>query len=161
MTTRFRHPSADDHPAVAEVVDEWSGGRRVRARLPRLWLEHFGSTSWVAETDSGRLAGFLVGFVSPDRPTEGVIHLLAIDPNDVGRDVDRDLVEQFAACVRDQGVTRLVTVLPPDDRRAIDRWRALGWVLDEGPGTARIWGVPARPDHDGPGEDRAILSRPA
>ena len=68
---RFRRPVEADHAAVVSVVDEWWGGRRVHAVLPRLWFRHFTELSWIAETDDGRLQGFLVGFVGPDRPDEG------------------------------------------------------------------------------------------
>ena len=52
MTTddlRFRRPIEADHPVVSAVVDEWWGGRKMRAILPRLWFRHFAGTSWIAE----------------------------------------------------------------------------------------------------------------
>ena len=59
--------------AVVDVVDEWWGGRRMRALLPRLWFQHFTGTSWVAEdADGPARSGFLVGFVSPDHPDRGL-----------------------------------------------------------------------------------------
>ena len=65
---RFRRPIDADHPVVMAQVDDWWGGRRVRAMLPRLWFQHFAGTSWIAEGEDGRLLGFLVGFISPDHP---------------------------------------------------------------------------------------------
>ena len=77
----FRRPTEEDHPRVVGVVDEWWGGRRMRALLPRLWFQHFSGTSWLAEDDTGRLAGFVVAFVSQDDPTTGYVHMVAADPN--------------------------------------------------------------------------------
>jgi len=77
----FRRPVEDDHPHVVGVVDEWWGGRRMRALLPRLWFQHFTGTSWIAEDDQGRLAGFVVAFISQDDPSTGYIHMVAADPN--------------------------------------------------------------------------------
>ena len=78
---RFRRPTEDDYRRVVDVVDEWWGGRKMRALLPRLWFQHFTGTSWVAEDESGRPVGFLVGFVSADQLDTGYIHMVGTDPN--------------------------------------------------------------------------------
>src|SRR5687768_10337700 len=64
---RFRRPTEADYPEIVRVIDDWWGGRKVDVLLPRLWLQHFTGTSWLAEAADGRLAGFLVGFLSPDQ----------------------------------------------------------------------------------------------
>lgn len=153
----FRRPTEADHATVAAIVDEWWAGRRIRRLLPRLWFRHFGSTSWIAETPDGRLAGFLVGFVSPDHPAEALVHMAATNPNLRRRGVGRALVARFADDVAARGVARAGAAVGPDDRVAVEFLRAVGFVSVEGPGTERIYGVPAVPDYDGPGEDRAIL----
>src|SRR5688572_3506176 len=61
MHIRALHPS--DYALLSPVLDEWWGGRSVGGLLPRLFFEHFGSTSCVLEED-GAIKGFLVGFVS-------------------------------------------------------------------------------------------------
>jgi ribosomal protein S18 acetylase RimI-like enzyme len=155
----LRRPLEADHRALVGVVDDWWGGRRMRASLPRLWLRHFRGTSWLAESADGRLLGFLVGFVSPDSPTEAVIHLVGVDPNVRRLGLGRQLVERFAEDVVDRGASRLSAVVPADDRPALDFFRALGFRPLEGPGSVRLWGTPAFEDLDGPGADRAILVR--
>ena len=67
----LRRPVEGDHARMVRVIDDWWGGRRLRHLLPRLWLQHFTGTSWVAETADGTLAGFLVGFVSADHASVG------------------------------------------------------------------------------------------
>jgi hypothetical protein len=37
--------------------------------------------------------------------------------------------------------------------------RALGFEIDAGPGTQRLYGTPAYPDDDGEGEDRVHFRR--
>lgn len=155
----LRRPLDADYPALIGVIDDWWGGRRMRASLPRLWLRHFSGTSWVAESSEGRLLGFLVGFVSPDTPAEAVIHLVGVDPNARRRGFGRQVVERFAEDVADRGATRVSAVVPADDRPALDFLRALGFRALEGPGSVRLWGTPAFEDLDGPGADRAILVR--
>jgi GNAT superfamily N-acetyltransferase len=155
----LRRPVETDHPAVVAVVDEWWGGRRMRASVPRLWFRHFKGTSWIAEAPDGRLVGFLVGFVSRDTPAEAVVHLVGVDPNVRRRGLGRHLVERFADDVRSAGATRLSAVVPPDDRGPLDFFRALGFRPLDGPGSVRLWGTPAFEDLDGPGADRAILVR--
>ena len=51
----FRRPTADDHPRIIGVIDDWWGGRRVRHLLPRLWLEHFPGPRG---SSSGRTGGW-------------------------------------------------------------------------------------------------------
>jgi hypothetical protein len=36
---------------------------------------------------------------------------------------------------------------------------AMGFRIDDGPGTARIYGITAHPNHDGEDEDRVVLFR--
>jgi hypothetical protein len=64
----------EDYDRIVAVVDDW-WGRPVRASLPRLFLDHFWSTSRVAE-DGQELAGFLVAFVSPSLPHVAYLHFV-------------------------------------------------------------------------------------
>lgn len=154
----FRRPSAADHPSIVGRVDAW-WGRRVRATLPRLWFEHFSGTSWLAEEPDSRLAGFVVAFVSPDDPTTGRIHMIGTDPNRRRQGIGRALLERVAVDLAGRGVRRLVAATWPGDRIPIDFLRAVGFGVDDGPGTRPIYGTPAWADHDGPDEDRAVFVR--
>src|SRR4029079_1258069 len=60
----FRRPTEADYTSIVRVIDDWWGAWDMQWLLPRLWLQHFSSTSWLAESEDGRLAGFLVGFLS-------------------------------------------------------------------------------------------------
>ncbi len=72
---------SSDHGSVIAVIDAWWGGRPMPDMLPRLFFEHFTDTSFAAERD-GKLAGFLVGFVSQSRPGEAYIHFAGLRPGE-------------------------------------------------------------------------------
>jgi ribosomal protein S18 acetylase RimI-like enzyme len=156
---RARHPTEADYPTIIELVDEWWGGRRMRALLPRLWFQHFTRTSWILETDDAKPAGFVVAFVSPDDPTIGYVHMIAADPNrrrdGLGRRLYGLVFDDFAS----RGVRRVKSITWPGNRTSVAFHTALGFVIDDGPGTQRLYGTPAYADYDGWGEDRVVFTR--
>ena len=154
---RLRRPNEADHAAVADVIDHWFGGRRVAPLVGRMWFRDFSSTSWIAEV-RGRPRAVLLGFVSPDRAEEAVMHVVAVEPGRRRRGVGRALVDAFARDVAERGCRRVTAVAWPDDPIAMAFFRALGFEPDDGPGTQRLYGVPAHPSYEGPGEDRAVLT---
>lgn len=92
----LRRPLPEDHARVVAVVDEWWDGRPMAAMLPRLYFEHFAGTSLVAESRSGDLLGFLVGFASADVPDEGYVHFVGVAPSARGDGLGRLLHDRFA-----------------------------------------------------------------
>ena len=154
---RFRRPTADDHSRLDAVIDEWWGGRRLRQLLPRLWLEHFAGTSWIVEDGEGRLAGFLVGFISQDDPATAYVHMIASDPNRRRRGLGADLYAHFFDDARGHGAQRVTAVTWPGNRQSIAFHRSIGFAVDDGSGTQPIYGTPAHVDHDGEGEDRVVF----
>jgi len=156
---RFRRPVEDDHPRIVDLIDDWWGGRHLRDLLPRLWLQHFTGTSWVAEGPDGRIAGFLVGFVSPDHPDTGYVHMIATNPNLRKSGLGRHLYERFFEDVRGRGVTRVKAVTWPGNRISVAFHTSLGFRVDDGPGTQRLYGTPAYADYDAEGQDRVVFTR--
>jgi GNAT superfamily N-acetyltransferase len=156
---RFRRPTEADHATIVEVVDEWWGGRHMRSLLPRLWFQHFTGTSWLAEDEAGRPLGFLVGFISPDRPEEAYVHLIATNPNRRRRGLGRELYERFFQDARGAGARRVRAIAWPANRVSVDFHRRLGFRAEDGPGTVQIYGVPAYADYDADGADRAVFVR--
>ena len=156
----FRRPVPEDHPRLWAVVDDWWGGRRMRALLPRLWLEHFAGTSWIAErAEDGRLAGFLIGFIGQDDPSTAYVHMIAADPNRRRDGLGRALYERFFDDARARGAARVMAVTWPGNRISVAFHRAIGFGVDDGPGTQVLYGTPSHPDHDGEGEDRVVFVR--
>jgi len=156
---RLRRPVEADHHVLVGQVDDWWGGRTLHVRFPRLWLQHFTGTSWVAEDDEGRPAGFLVGFISPDRPDEAYVHLIATSPNHRRRGLGRMLYERFFEDVRTKGVRRVTAITWPGNRVSVGFHRAMGFIASTGPETQNLYGTPAYPDYDADGDDRVVFSR--
>jgi ribosomal protein S18 acetylase RimI-like enzyme len=155
----FRRPTEQDHPRVVGVVDEWWGGRRMRALLPRLWFQHFTGTSWIAELEGGRLVGFVVAFISPDDPTTGYVHMVGADPNRRRSGIGRRLYQQVFDDLGARGVRRVKAITWPGNRQSVAFHRAMGFRVDEGAGTQNLYGTPAYPDYDGEGDDRVVFIR--
>ena len=156
---RLRRPVEADHPRVVSVVDEWWGGRRLHDLLPRLWFQHFTGTSWIAETEDGRLAGFLVGYVSPDDPSLAYCHMIATNPNVRKRGLGRQLYEAFFADVAARGARTVRAITWPGNRISLEFHRAIGFRVKDGPGSMPMYGVAAYPDYDAEGEDRVVFER--
>ena len=155
----FRRPNETDYSGIVDVVDEWWNGRKMRALLPRLWFQHFTGTSWLLEATTGRLAGFIVAFISQDDPSTGYVHMVATDPNWRRAGIGRRLYERVFEDLRGRGVQRVMAVTWPGNRSSVAFHRALGFRIDDGPGTQRLYGTPSFPDYDGYGEERVVFTR--
>ena len=156
---QFRRPTEADYVPIVRVVDDWWGGPAMADLLPRLWLQQFTGTSWLAETEDGRLAGFLVGFLSPDHPDVAYCHMIATNPNLRGRGLGAELYARFFADARAGGRTRVVAITWPGNKVSLAFHAALGFRLETGPRTQNLYGTPAYPGYDQDREDRAVLVR--
>jgi GNAT superfamily N-acetyltransferase len=155
----FRRPVEADHRRLVGHVDEWWGGRRLHPLFLRLWFQHFGGTSWIVEDPGGTPLGFLVGFISQDHPDRAYIHLVATNPNHRRHGLGRLLYERFFDDVAGRGVRRVNAVTWPGNRVSVAFHRAMGFSIDDGPGTQRLYGTPAYPDYEADGDDRVVFSR--
>ena len=142
----LRQARPDDHAAIVTVVDDW-WGRPVSGLLPRLFLDHFWTTSLVAEDDRG-LAGFLVGFISPGAPEVGYVHFLGVRPDLRGSGLGRRLYAAFADTATDAGCRELRAITSPANEPSIGFHRSLGFAVS-----------PPVPDHDGPGRAMVVFRR--
>jgi ribosomal protein S18 acetylase RimI-like enzyme len=155
----FRRPTEADHSAIVGLVDEWWGGRRLHELLPRLWFQHFTGTSWIAETEAGRPAGFLVGFISPDDPSTAYVHMVATSPNHRRQGLGERLYQRFFDDVAGRGVRRVRAITWPGNRASVNFHQAIGFRIVDGAGSQNLYGVTAFADYDYPGEDRVIFER--
>jgi ribosomal protein S18 acetylase RimI-like enzyme len=155
----FRRPIEADYPTVVRVIDDWWGGRKVDFLLPRLWLQHFTGTSWLAETSDGTLAGFLIGFHSPDHPDVAYCRLIGTNPNLRLRGLGRALYEHFFDDARSANRHEVRAITWPGNRTSIAFHRAMGFEIEAGPDTQNLYGTPAIPAYDFDREDRTILVR--
>jgi ribosomal protein S18 acetylase RimI-like enzyme len=167
----LRAAREDDYPAIATALQTWwtqpgfgeAGARERAALVPRLWLQHFAGTSLVAQNQDSekkeerRLVGFLIGFLSPDRPDEGYIHFVGVAPDARRAHLGRRLYERFFATCRQAGRAYVRCVTSPQNTLSIAFHAALGFAAE--PGTTGTGPVLAKADYDGPGVDRVAFVR--
>jgi ribosomal protein S18 acetylase RimI-like enzyme len=132
-----------DYDSIVAVVDHW-WERPVCPSLPRLFLDHFWSTSRIAQDQRG-LAGFLVAFVSPSQPHLGYLHFAGVRPDHRRNGLARQLYGEFADQAAEQGCTELHAITAPDNIGSIRFHRSLGFAVSE-----------PLPDYNGP--DRTMVS---
>jgi ribosomal protein S18 acetylase RimI-like enzyme len=130
MSVTIRCARVEDHARIVAVVDDWWGGRRMAALLPSLFLEHFAGTSLVAEDDGGELAGFLVGFDSPDHPGEAYVHFLGVRPDHRGSGLGRRLHDLFAAAAAERGVTAVRCVTSTLNTASVAFHTSIGFEVE-------------------------------
>lgn len=161
VPVRLRRATEADYPAVAAAIQSWwtapgldtvAAARERAALVPRLWLQHFASTSLVAESD-GRLAGFLIGLFSQDREAEGYIHFVGVAPDQRSRGIGRQLYERFFTLCRDAGRRWVRCVTSPTNTLSIAFHEAMGFDIEGADGEI------AKPDYDGPGVARVTFVR--
>lgn len=145
-----------DYTAIAATLDEWWGGRSMLDMLPRLFFEHFSSTSFACEHD-GELVGFLIGFLSQSRADEAYIHFVGVHPAHRQQGVAQLLYERFAEEAERAGRRTLRCVTSPVNRGSIAFHTRLGFSAVPGPGGDEVDGVPFIADYDGPGNDRVAF----
>ena len=163
---RMRRPTEADYRGIAAVVDDWWDGNGIQGLLPRLWFRHFAGTSWIAEIadprhqdGAPRVAGFLIGYLSPADPAIGVIQAVGVHPRWRRIGVGKALVEAFAADASTAGATVLETLIWPGNRRSLPFLAALGFGPDPDPDARPIYGIPAIEGYDFGTEDRARFTR--
>jgi ribosomal protein S18 acetylase RimI-like enzyme len=142
----IRHAQPSDYGRVIQHLNAWWGGRDMAPMLPKLFFVHFEGTSFVAEDEEGRLAGFLVGFVSQTDPTEAYVHFVGVSPEHRGSGLGRELYERFFTAVGQDGRTTVRSVTSPANEDSLAFHEALGFERDR-----------VAKDYDGPGEDRVLL----
>jgi ribosomal protein S18 acetylase RimI-like enzyme len=151
----FRAATGADHARVVAVVDEWWGGRPMASMVQRLFFEHFGETSFIAEAD-GELAGFLIGFISPSKAQTAYVHFIGVDPGRRGTGLGSELYRRFFVHARDAGCGWVECITGPVNTGSIAFHTRLGFRIV--PGGVVQDGVDVHPDYDGPGADRVLFS---
>lgn len=129
MTLDVRAARPGDYDRIAAVVDDW-WGRPAIAGLPRLFLDHFWSTSRVAEDQQG-LAGFLIAFMSPSQPEVAYIHFVGVRPDHRRTGLARAFYEQFALHALQHGARELWAITAPGNAASHRFHESLGFVVSD------------------------------
>ncbi len=144
---RWRRPEPGDHARIMAVIDDWWGGRSMRAMVPRLFLDHFRGTSYIVEDPAGDLVAFLVAFDSPEDDDVTYVHFIGVDPARRGIGLGREIYDRVASDARHRGRRRLAAVTSPVNTASQAFHRSVGFEVGE-----------AIEDYDGPGEARVPMT---
>jgi GNAT superfamily N-acetyltransferase len=159
-----RHLAEADHPQVLAVLDAWWDGMKGPAGalersllLPRLYFQHFTTTSFMVERDAGQadagqadarqIAAFLVGFLSQTEPDAAYVHFVGVDPRLHGQGVGRALYRAFFALARSHGRRYVHCITSPQNTASQAFHARLGFTAST-----------VKPDYDGPGLDRVAFT---
>ena len=132
-----------DWERVTAVMVEWWGGRDLRALLPRVFFEHFGSTSLIVEHED-QVVAFLVGFLCPTHADEAYIHVAGVHPAWRRVGLARDLYDRFARVARSAGRDVVRAITSPADQGSMAFHQRLGFSLVAG--DTEVDGVPVHLD---------------
>ncbi|MER6677548.1 GNAT family N-acetyltransferase [Streptomyces sp. NPDC000983] len=151
---RARRLADEDHVPVLAVLDTWWGGLKGKSGsterallLPRLYFQHFTTTSYVIESGDGELAAFLIGFLSQTEPATAYVHFVGVDPALHGQGVGRALYQAFFALARSYGRRYVHCITSPENSSSRAFHTRLGFTASA-----------VQPDYDGPGLDRVTFS---
>ncbi|AMP01496.1 hypothetical protein CAter282_3713 [Collimonas arenae] len=152
MTTHtIRTLESGDYEYVSSVVDEWWGGRPVRALVHRIFFDHLNATSY-AIGPSDAVQAFLIGFVSQSKPNIAYIHFVGVTPAARADGLARMLYEHFFNVVGARGCTEVHSITSVVNTASIAFHRKLGFTLL--PGSGEIDGLPVALNYAGEGQHR-------
>ncbi|EIV92078.1 GNAT family N-acetyltransferase [Frankia sp. QA3] len=159
-----RHPNSDDQQRVLAVMDAWwmgspgdAGSLRRLLLLPRLFFQHFTASSYLVEHEDGRLAAFLIGFLSQSHPEVAYIHVVGVDPSLRRRGVGAGLYHRFFQLAATRGCSRVQCITSPGNAASTAFHTGIGFQIE--PGDLVINGVAVQRDHEGPGLHRVAFTR--
>lgn len=118
-----------DFDWISKVVDDW-WGRPVAHAIPRLFLDHFWSTSFVVRRSDTPVA-FLIAFMSPSEPEQTYIHFVGVDPGARGLGIGRDLYNRFFDMCRNDGRLLVKCITAPHNKESIEFHRRMGFDVSE------------------------------
>lgn len=136
----------EDYFKVINVLNDWWGGRQMTHLLPRLFFEHFQTTSFIVENEDS-LAAFLIGFVSQTHPSEAYIHFVGVNPNLRKTGLAKHLYERFFATVRNMGCRTVRCITSPVNEGSVAFHKRMGFS------------VLVATDYAGAGQDRILFSK--
>jgi ribosomal protein S18 acetylase RimI-like enzyme len=150
----IRHLEERDYDSIISVIDEWWGGREMSHLLPRIFFTHFRPTSFAVE-QSGRVIGFLAGFVSQTDPQQAYIHFVGIHPEHRRRGLGRRLYTHFFDTVGGLGCKIVRCITSPVNRNSIAFHTRMGFKIEHVAGDCD--GVPCTLNYELNGENRVLF----
>jgi ribosomal protein S18 acetylase RimI-like enzyme len=134
---------------LAEVLtdhEQFWGERDMRFLHESVFVQEFGDSCLTARLAGDLIAGYLLGFTTPNRV--GYIHAVAVRGEARGRGCGHGLYRVFAAVAAAQGAEQLKAITTVTNAGSIGFHRRLGFDV-------RHAG-----DYSGPGLARMVMTRP-
>jgi len=155
---KIRKADPLDHATIMCALQDWWGGRDLTAMLPKLFLNHFNDTSFVAENND-RMIGFLIGFLSPSLKlkNEAYVHFMGVHPDFRKKGIGKTLYERFFEICRRHGRTIVRACTSPVNRSSVEFHERIGFQLD--PGDDEIEGFPVTRDYNRPGDHKIRFTK--
>ena len=155
---KIRKADPSDHDTIICALQDWWGGRDLTAMLPKLFLNHFNETSFVAEND-GRMIGFLIGFLSPSLKLkdEAYVHFMGVHPDFRKKGIGKKLYDRFFEICRAHGRTIVRACTSPVNKSSVKFHERIGFQLEAG--DDEIEGLPVTRDYNRPGDHKVRFTK--
>jgi ribosomal protein S18 acetylase RimI-like enzyme len=150
----IRNVEPSDYQPVISELNDWWGGRNMSDMLPKLFFVHFCNTSFVAERE-GKIAGFLIGFLSQTFPDQAYIHFAGVHPDYRRKGLADKLYRHFFEIVQKHGCRVVHCVTSPVNKVSIAFHLRMGFSIE--PGDRLIEGISVAENYDGHGGDRVLF----
>ncbi|MDM5336336.1 GNAT family N-acetyltransferase [Fictibacillus enclensis] len=150
----IRNVRSSDYYVISPLINEWWGGRQMADMLPKLFFDHFTTTSFIAEKE-GKIIGFLIGFLSQSYPDAAYIHFVGIDPRHRKNNVGKQLYHEFFKVVKKNGRKVARAVTSPVNKTSIAYHTKMGFHIEHG--DKEVDGVSVFSNYDGPNHDRVLF----
>jgi GNAT superfamily N-acetyltransferase len=123
-----------DFDQIVLVIDAWSGGMTRQLAHPIFFYE-LGDMARVVERD-GEMIAFLFGFLTPQSPPVGYVHLVGVHPEHRRRGVGRFLYQWFEAEARARGAVSARAITTLGNEASMRFHQEIGWDAREEPNYA-------------------------
>lgn len=152
----IRQAKESDHTEISEAIYRWWDGRDLRKMVPRLFLIHFCDTSFVVEKE-GKIAGFLIGFMSQAKEKEAYIHFAGVSKEERGRGIGRSLYIKFFDTCRKRARSVVNSCTSPVNKGSIAFHKRLGFEVFKSGYEAD--GVFVYKDYNRKGDDKVLFRK--
>jgi ribosomal protein S18 acetylase RimI-like enzyme len=152
----IRNIKSTDYQLVITNLNEWWGGRKMSDMLPKLFFDHFPSTSFII-TKGDEVLAFLVGFISQKNKKEAYVHFIGVNPKYRKQGLAKSLYQFFFKVVAAKEITSVTCVTSLQNEVSIAFHQQMGFLIKLGD-KKNEEGIDYFSDYDGLGEDRVVFS---
>ncbi|SDJ12761.1 GNAT family N-acetyltransferase [Salimicrobium halophilum] len=153
---KIRNVTSEDYYILSPLINEWWGGRQMSEILPKLFFDHFNTSSFIAEED-GAIFGFLIGFMSQSKKEEAYIHFAGVHPDHRQKKVGKKLYEEFFRVASENERSTVKAVTSPVNKTSIAYHSKIGFSIKDG--DKSVDGIIVTQDYDGPRKDRVLFEK--